>query len=285
MTILLTGASSGIGAAAAVELTRRGHSVLATGRSPGKLAAVHRRMVATAPADVSIPEPVVADLSAMAEVRRLAKVASDGCATLDVLINNAAVQPSRRKVSADGFELGLAVNHLAPFLLTSLLLERLRADNGRVVTTASSTHVKGWFDPDDLQLERRWSSQLSYGRSKLANILFTAELARRTGLPASSLHPGDVSTDINRESPFVRLVKPFERFVLTTPEEGAETLVWLATDKEGGHPSAVYYAERRPTEPSAAAQDPALAAWLWDISAELVGRAGRVSRRDSGREP
>ena len=285
MTILLTGASSGIGAAAAVELTRRGHQVLATGRSPAKLAEVYRRMVAVAPAGVSVPEPVVADLSALAEVRRLAEVANERCVTLDVLVNNAAVQPSRRQVSADGFELGFAVNHLAPFLLTNLLLERLRADGGRVVTTASSTHVKGRFDPDDLQLERRWSSQLSYGRSKLANILFTAELARRTGLPASSFHPGNVTTDINRESPFVRLVKPFERLVFKTPEKGAETLVWLATDEEGGRPSAVYYIDRRPAEPSADAQDPALAAWLWDVSAELVGRAGQVPRLEPGRSP
>jgi NAD(P)-dependent dehydrogenase (short-subunit alcohol dehydrogenase family) len=272
VTILITGSSSGIGAAAAVELTARGHEVLATGRSADKLAAVHSRMVAAAPRDIRVPDPIVADLSALDGVRLLADAVLASCPRLNVLVNNAAVQPSRRGESADGFELAFAVNHLAPFLLTELLLDRLRENGGRVVTTSSSTHTKGHLDFDDLPMRLRWSRQRSYGRSKLANILFTAELARRARLPASSFHPGDVSTDINRESPFVRLVKPFERLVYTTPEKGAATLVWLAVEEEGGHPSAVYYVDRAPAQPSADARDPQLAARLWDVTATLVGR-------------
>ncbi|WP_200260299.1 SDR family NAD(P)-dependent oxidoreductase [Streptomyces sp. HSG2] len=269
--IVLTGASSGIGAAAAVELTKRGQQVVAVGRSPEKLANVHRQMVLVAPSGLDVPEPIAADLTVMADVRHLAAVLLERCPRIDVLVNNAAAQPSRRVLTADGYELGLAVNHLAPYLMTRLLVDRLRDSAGRVVTTSSSTHVKGSFDFGDLQMERGWRSQLSYGRSKLANILFTSELHRRTQLPASSFHPGAISTDLNRNSPFVRLVKPFERFVLAPPEKGAETLVWLATDAEGAAPRGLYYADRGPVDPSPLARDGELAAQLWKVSADLVG--------------
>lgn len=267
---VITGASSGIGAAAALELTRRGEQVLITGRSTEKLRAVHRELRAAAPSGTSVPEPIAADLSSLAEVRDLAKRILDRFPRIDVLVNNAAVQPSKRQESADGFELGLAVNHLAPFLLTSLLAECVLASRGRVVTTASSSHTKGSLDFADLQLTRGWSGVLCYGRSKLANILFTAELQRRTPLAASCFHPGAIRTDINRDSPFVRFVKPFERFVLGPPEKGADTLAWLATDTEGAAPSAVYYANRAPADTSPLARDRDLAVRLWDVSMELT---------------
>ncbi|MFV0133849.1 SDR family NAD(P)-dependent oxidoreductase [Streptomyces sp. HMX87] len=269
--IILTGGSSGIGAAAAVELTRRGRQVVAVGRSPEKLAHVHRQMLRMAPDGVDVPEPIAADLSVMAGVRELAAALLERCPRIDVLVNNAAAQPSRRVLSADGHELGLAVNHLAPYLLTRLLADRLRDSTGRVVTTSSSTHVKGDFDFGDLDMAHGWKSQRSYGRSKLANILFTSELRRRTGLPASSFHPGAITTDLNRDSPFVRLVKPFERFLLAPPEKGAETLVWLATEAEGRDPRGLYYVDRRPEEPAPLARDGELAAQLWKVSADLVG--------------
>ncbi len=268
---IITGASSGIGAAAALELTRRGKQVLITGRSPEKLRDVHRALRSAAPAGTDVPEPLVADLSGLAAVRDLAERLLDRCPRIDLLVNNAAVQPSKRRQSADGFELGLAVNHLAPFLLTNLLAARLVADGGRVVTTASSSHTKGSFDFADLQLTQGWNGSLSYGRSKLANIWFTTELQRRTPLAASCFHPGAIRTDINRDSPFVRVVKPFERFLLGTPEKGADTLVWLATAAEGAAPSAVYYADRAPAATSSLADDRGLAAQLWDVSAELTG--------------
>ncbi|MFE0075415.1 SDR family NAD(P)-dependent oxidoreductase [Nonomuraea sp. NPDC059023] len=270
--VLITGASSGIGAAAAVELTRQGHRVLATGRSPEKLESVHRRMTRVAPSGLRVPDPVHADLSRLDDVEKLADIVLEHHRELDVLVNNAGVQPSRRQESAEGHELTFAVNHLAPFLLTNLLAGLLGENAGRVITTSSSTHTAAAIDRDDIQLTRRWSGRLAYANSKLANILFTTELTRRTGLPASSAHPGSIRTDLNRESPFVRLVKPFERFLLARPEKGADVLVWLATGAEGGAPRAAYYAERGPARTSSAAQDRDLAAWLWDVSEDLVAK-------------
>ena len=273
-TVVLTGASDGIGAAAAVMLTAQGHDVVATGRSVQKLQAVHKRMVAIAPDDLVVPAPLVADLGSLAEVRRLASEIGERVDRVDVLANNAGLTTGRREVSADGFELTLAVNHLAPFLLTRLLLEKLTASGGRVVTTSSAVHRLGRLDLDDLQLERRWWRLRSYGNSKLANILFTGELRRRTGIPASSFHPGAVNTELSRDSTLTRLVKRFGRY-MRSPEQGADTLVWLATMPEGQAPSALYYADRKPARTSSAARDHDLAARLWDRTAELVAPFAR----------
>jgi NAD(P)-dependent dehydrogenase (short-subunit alcohol dehydrogenase family) len=269
-TIVLTGASAGIGAAAAVELTRMGHTVLATGRSPDKLDAVHQRMLDVAP-DGIVPDAVVADFARLDDVRRLADTVLDRCPRLDVLANNAGLQTRTREESAEGYELVLAVNHLAPFLLTDLLIDQIRASGGRVVTTSSAVHRVGRIDFDDLQMERKWSGFRSYGNSKLANIWFTSELAKRTGIAASSYHPGGVDTDLGRDSRTSSLAKPFMKWFARTPEQGADTLVWLATDHEGAAPSAVYYADRKPGKMSARAHDQDAAARLWDLSAELVG--------------
>ena len=268
-TILLTGASDGIGAAAAVELTQLGHAVVATGRSPAKLDAVHRRMVDGAPDDVVVPDAIAADLSSLAEVRRLADTVLERCPEIDVVANNAAVQTRRRATSPDGFELMLAVNHLAPFLLTNLLVDRLQAIGGRVVTTSSVAHRFSRIDFADLQTERGWRGFRAYGRSKLANIWFTSELTARTGVPATCFHPGAVNTELGRDTRYGTLLKPAMR-VLRSPEGGADTLVWLATDPEGAAPRAVYYTNRKPSRTSAAARDTAAAARVWDASAELV---------------
>ncbi len=268
-SIVVTGASDGIGAAAAVMLTGQGHQVLASGRSATKLGAVHERMSAAAPEGAVVPEPLVADLSSLDEVRRLADEIGSRVDRLDVLANNAGLTTGRRQVSADGFELTLAVNHLAPFLLTTLLVDKLQAAGGRVVTTSSVVHRLGRLDLDDLQLERRWWRLRSYGNSKLANILFTSELRRRTGIAAWSFHPGAVNTALSRDSALTRLVKPLGRY-LRTPEQGADTLVWLATSAEEPDPAAPYYADRRPGRTSAAARDATLAAALWDRTAALV---------------
>lgn len=269
--ILLTGASDGIGAAAAVALAAQGHEVIAVGRSTRKLSTVHGRMRAVAPAGVAVPEPVACDLASQAEVARLAGLVLERCPRLDVLVNNAGVQPVRRELTADGMELTFAVNHLAPFLLTMLLVERLRASGGRVITTASSNHATGRLDFDDLQLERTWKSGDAYDQSKLANVLFTIELARRTGLPASSFHPGSITTALNRDSRFFRMEKVVEWFIYGSPARGADTLVWLATSPEGGAPQWPYYYVDRALAPvSPLAQDPGLAARLWDTSEQLV---------------
>ena len=272
--LVVTGASAGIGAAAAVELTRQGHEVLALGRSREKLARVYARMSAVAPEGMTVPEPLCVDLASLAETRRAAEAIRARCERLDVLVNNAGVQPTRRQLSPDGFELTLAVNHLAPFLMTNLLADVLRSNGGRVVTTASSNHATGELDLSDLQLESDWTSRKAYDRSKLANVLFTVELRRRAGIPASSFHPGSISTDLNRDSRMGRLTKPVERLVYGKPEKGADTLVWLATSAEGGDPSGPYYADRAPAEASERATDPALAAELWRVSEELVALNG-----------
>ena len=268
--ILITGASAGIGAAAAIELTRAGHEVLATGRSPRKLAAVHARMRAVAPAGRTVPEPIPADLSELRNVAQLARTVADRLPELEVLVNNAGLQPGRRSVTSDGIELTLAVNHLAPFLLTSLLAGQLRDQHGRVVTTASSNHATGQLDLSDLELSRGWTARAAYDRSKLANVLFTAEVWPRLKIAASSFHPGTVSTDLNRDARLARWLKPTEKLIMASPPRGADTLVWLATGTEGGAPAAVYYQRRRPRPVGGAAADADLAARLWEVSTELV---------------
>lgn len=269
-TILITGSSGGIGAAAALQLTRTGHRVLITGRSEAKLRAVHRALVAASSPDTDVPEPIAADLARLADVRRLAQIVLDREPRLEVLVNNAAVQPRCRAVSADGHELGLAVNHLAHQLLTTLLAQQLVESGGRVVTTSSDEHEHGKIDFTDLPMRHGWSMGASYSRSKLGNILFTTELRRRTNLPASSFHPGSVCTDLNRDVPFVRLIRPFERLVMKPPEQGATTLTWLATGPEGCAPRAAYYVDCAPAKTSAAAADRNTASRLWDVSAELT---------------
>jgi len=268
-TVVLTGASAGIGAAAAVELSRRGCSVLAVGRSAAKLAGVHDQMEAAAPAGLVVPEPVTADFASLAAVRTLADVVLERCPRIDVLANNAGLIVPRREETVDGYEMTFAVNHLAPFLLTNLLVERLKGSDGRVVTTSSDAHKGGKINEDDLHLHR-WGRWKAYCQSKLANIHFTSELARRTGLPATCFHPGLVRTDFGRGS-FVALASKIARPLYRTPEKGAETLVWLATDAEGGAPSATYYTDCHPGTPTAAAQDTEMARRLWGISAVLVG--------------
>lgn len=273
--IVITGASAGIGAAAAVELTRRGHRVVATGRSPGKLEAVHRDMLAVAPRDLDVPEAIPADLAELRQVRELAEKLITSIERLDVLVNNAGVQPSRRQVTADGFELTFAVNHLAPFVLTQMLADRIKADEGRVLITSSSNHAQARLDLADPQLTNGWSPRLAYANSKLANILFGNELRRRLGIPATTFHPGTITTDLNRDSRFVRWVKPFERFVMAAPKTGADTLVWLADGADAEAFEVPYHYRRRPHSVSAAATDERLAAGLWELSAELVQGAGR----------
>jgi NAD(P)-dependent dehydrogenase (short-subunit alcohol dehydrogenase family) len=269
--VLVTGASAGIGAAAAVMLASMGCDVLATGRSETKLADVHSRMVKAAPTGAVVRAPVAADFASLDEVRRLADVTRAAFPRLDVLVNNAGITAGERQVSADGHELVLAVNHPAPFLLTNLLAARLRESNGRVVTTSSFMHRIGRIDFDDLQLERRWSGTRAYSRSKLANIHFTTELTKRTGLAATSYNPGGVATDLNRDrSGVVRTGIGWMRRALRTAEDGADTMVWLATTPEGASPTAAYYANRKPGRLSAAARNEEDAARLWEISAELV---------------
>ena len=269
--VLLTGATRGIGRAAAVELARRGASLGLVGRDAERVREVAAE--ARAAGSGASVEEYVAELSSMDEVRRLASEVLERHERVDVLANNAGAMFSSRHVTVDGYEQTFALNHLAPFLLTHLLRERLAG--GRVVTTASDAHQQGRLDLDDLQSEKSFSAMRTYGTSKLCNILFTRELARRAPeLHATCFHPGVVRTGFGKNDGGIwkvltTLGGPFFR----SPERGARSLVWLALSDEAAELTGVYVEDERLAEPSAQAQDDALAAGLWERSAELVGVA------------
>src|SRR6266542_3245682 len=218
----------------------------------------------------------LADLSSLRDVRELAGRLSR-LDRLDVLINNAGLVLARRQVSADGFEYTFALNHLAPFLLTGLLREKLAASApARVITVSSAAHRAARLDLADLQLTGHFNGWRAYANSKLANILFTRELASRltgTGVTANCVHPGTVNT---------RFGRGIGRRFLLSAAQGADTVVYLASSPDVAGATGGYYIKRRLRAPSGAARDPATARRLWAISAELTGRArggGRVSAR------
>lgn len=272
---VVTGASSGIGKAACVALARMGASLTLVCRDRGRGDAALADVSAAAAGQR--PALELADLSSLGQVRELAGRLA-GLPKIDVLVNNAGLVVGGRRLSADGFEYTFAVNHLAPFLLTNLLRPTLEASApARVITVSSTAHRGARLDFDDLQLERRYAAMLAYANSKLANILFTTELARRldgTGVSANCLHPGTVRTNFGQTgSPWlklgVRVGAPFFR----SPEQGASTVVYLASSPEVSGATGGYYVSRRRREPSAAARNDASARRLWDISAQLTGLA------------
>ncbi len=280
-TALVTGASSGIGLETARELARAGHRVLLVGRDGSRLrAAVESIRESTGAPSV---EALRADFSSLDEVRALARDVRERCDALHVLVNNAGVWHPKRTLSKDGYEDTWAVNHLAPFLLTNLLLDRLGGGGSapaRVVTVSSRLHssVKG-IDWDDLRAERRYSGLRAYGQSKLANVLFSNELARRLGasrVTSNAVHPGDVATNVIRDHGLLSLAQRLVgRHFLLTPAEGARTTVHVATAPELETVTGEYFARCRPSPTSAAARDGAAAARLWDVSWEMVGGCGR----------
>lgn len=270
---VVTGATSGIGKAAATALARLGARVVLVGRDRGRAEAAAAQI---GPAGTP-PTVEIADLAAMEQVRALAgRLAA--LERVDVLINNAGLVLGERRVPPDGFEHVFAVNHLAPFLLTNLLLPRLAAAApARVITVTSDAHSAARLDLDDPNLERGWDSWRSYANSKLANILFTRELARRldgTGVTANCAHPGVVRTGFGREgSPLLRFGVLLGRPFFLSPERGADTIVYLASSPGVAGQTGGYYVKRRPREPSAAARDEAAARKLWEISEKLTGLA------------
>jgi retinol dehydrogenase-14 len=239
------------------------------------------REIRTATGNASV-EPWTADLSSQAEVRCLGKEFAQAHPTLDVLINNAGGYWATRHTTVDGLEHTFALNHLAPFLLTNLLLDTLKASApARVVTVSSGAQAIGRIDFDDLQSERRYGGQRAYSQSKLANVLFTYELARRlagTGVTANTLHPGVVRTAFGQEDPstLFKLMNPLARLFMISPEKGAETSVYLASASEPGDTSGVYFARKRPKRTSKLSYDTAVAARLWQVSEELTGIAAHL---------
>lgn len=272
--VLVTGANRGIGRATTEELARRGARVLMVCRSRKRgeeaLETIARE------ADARRLELLRCDLSVMSDVRDLASRVEAGYPRIDVLVNNAGVYSDERRTTPDGLELQFAVNHLAPFLLTNLLRSTLESSApARVVTVSSDAHRRARLDFDDLQLETGYSGWEAYCRSKLANVLFTRELARRwegTGVTANCLHPGTVSTRLLEEAfGLARFARP----LLKSPEEGARTPVYLAVSPEVEGVTGKYFRDCEPVEPSPAARDSEAARRLWEVSARLAGLTGR----------
>jgi NAD(P)-dependent dehydrogenase (short-subunit alcohol dehydrogenase family) len=229
----------------------------------------------------------LADLGSLAEVRRVARELLSALPRLEILVNNAGAMHATRKVSPDGFELTFAVNHLAPFLLTSLLLPRLRASApARVVTVSSEAHRMGPLDFDDLQAERGYSGMRVYGRSKLANVLFSNELARREDaaeVTSNSLHPGVVATGFGRNDPgWFRVLVTLGRPFLTTPEKGARTSLFVASAPQLASVTGRYFKDSRETAPAPFARDEAAERRLWDLSERLVGVSAPARRPGPG---
>ena len=275
---VITGGTDGIGKAAAYGLATQGMRLLVHGRDPDKGA----RAVAELKARSGNPaiEFLPADFSSLEEVRRLAAAITERTPRIDVLVNNAGAIFVKRALSKDGYEMTFAVNHLAPFLLTHLLLDALKAGGqSRVVTTASNAHRSAKIAFDDLQLTRKYSPMGAYAVSKLANILFTRGLAKRlqdTGVTATCLHPGFVRTNFGGNnvadiSPLIGRIFLFVSRFARTPEKGAETVIYLASSPEVEGVSGGYYFDRKPIRPAPVGEDDNVAERLWQISEQLVG--------------
>ena len=273
-TVLVTGGTSGIGRATALGLAAMGAHLAITGRDRERTEDAAREIRGAGAGQVDV---FVADLSAQSQVRRLAAEVLERLPRIDVLVNNAGGFWNTRHVTADGLERTFALNHLAPFLLTSLILGRLtQSGPARVVTVASNAQALGRIDFDDLQAERSYSGARAYNQSKLANVLFTYELARRlegTAVTANALHPGLVRTSFGAEDPGAvqRLFVPFVRPFMKAPARGAATSIQLASAPGLEHVTGRFFAGGKPTRSSERSYDRAAAARLWQVSTELAG--------------
>ena len=272
-TALVTGSSGGIGKATAIGLAALGAHVLITGRERRRTeAAAHEIRTAGGQVDV-----FVADLSSQSEVRRLADEVLLRSPRLDVLVNNVGGYWNSRHVTVDGIELTFALNQLAPFLLTNLLLDRLKwSAPARVVTVSSNAQAMGRIDFDDLQGQGSYSGARAYNQSKLANLLFTYELAHRlhgTGVTANAVHPGVVRTSFGAEDPAAirRLIMPFARLLMKEPEEGAATSIHVASAPGLEEVTGAFFAKSKLKTSSRRSYDRATAVRLWGLSTDLVG--------------
>jgi NAD(P)-dependent dehydrogenase (short-subunit alcohol dehydrogenase family) len=277
--VVLTGATNGIGLAAAIELARRGANLTLVARNPSRAADAVRQSNAVSTGGA--PDVMLADLASQSSTRQLAGELLGRYPRIQVLVNNAGAIYARRQMSADGVELTWAVNHLAPFLLTTLLLDRMKASSpARIVTTSSGAHQGARIPFDDLNAERSWGGAgfTRYGETKLANVLFTAELARRlegTGVTANAFHPGFVATGFNRNNGvLMRIGMAISRPFARSPQKGAQTLVWLVDSEDASDLNGAYVFDRRSVPPSPAAQDVETARRLWQVSEEET-RASR----------
>ncbi len=276
---LVTGATSGIGEVTARELARRGAEVIIVGRSPERCAATLDRIRNDTGA--TAVDSLIAELSIQAEVRRLAGQVQDRCPRLDVLVNNAGGMYLTRRESVDGIEMTLALNHLSYFLLTNLLLPLIkRSAPARIVNVASDAHQGGVIDFDDLQRQKSYSGWRTYQQSKLANILFTYELARRlegSGVTANTLHPGFVRTNFFQEwGGWIGFItKVGASMIALTPEQGARTSIYLASSPEVEGVTGQYFVKEKPAGSSTRSHDQAVAQRLWQESEKMTGISAR----------
>jgi retinol dehydrogenase-14 len=271
---VVTGATDGIGLAAAGGLARLGARVVAIGRNAEK----GRNVVTRLQRETSNPDVAFlqADLSSQSQVRALARELANEYPQLQVLVNNVGGFFLRRTLSVDGIEASFALNHLNVFLLTLLLLDKLKASApARIVNVASESHRNARLDLNQVAARRWGSGMKAYGQSKLAMILFTYELARRlrgSGVTANAVHPGFVASHMYRSSgPLVRLAEPYVKLVGKTPQEGADTVIYLASSPEVEGVSGTYFVNRHPYPSSPASYDEEAARRLWEVSAQMVG--------------
>jgi retinol dehydrogenase 12 len=261
---LVTGATDGIGRVTVRRLAEMGAIVIGVGRNPAKIKAVLDEVGATS----GSLEFLTADLSSLAQVRALADEFTSKYDSLHVLVNNAGALFTNRRETVDGIEMTFALNHLSYFLLTDLLLDMIKArPPARIINVSSSAHQGSTIDFNDIEHQRNYSAWGAYGDSKLANILFTYELARRlqgTDVTVNAVHPGFVNTNFQRAA-------GLDMRGTLTSEEGADTQIWLATSDEVEDITGKYFVRRQETQSSPASHDTAAARRLWDVSAQMVG--------------
>ncbi|MEZ4594369.1 MAG: SDR family oxidoreductase [Chloroflexota bacterium] len=272
---LVTGANAGLGKVTALELAKMGATVVMVARSEARgQAALAEVQQASGSSQVHL---LLADLSSLAETRQLAAQFQAQYNRLDVLVNNAGAIFKDRQLSVDGYEMTFALNHLSYFLLTNLLLDLLKASApARIVNVSSGAHMGGSLNFDDLMQAKKYRSFAAYSQSKLANVLFTYELARRlagSGVTVNALHPGGVGTQFGAGEGFMgwffKLIRPF----LLTPEQGAETQIYLASSPDVEGVTGKYFDKKKAVQSSKISYDTAVAQKLWQISEELTGLA------------
>ena len=273
-TVVITGGTSGIGEVAALELAQMGARIVLVGRDKPRAQTTLARLRERGPGLAHTVH--YADLTRLAEMKRVAAQIAGAEPRIDVLINNAGAMFAARRVTEDGLERTFALNHMAYFVVTAGLRERLTASAGaRIVNTASDAHRGAMLDFDNLQSEKGFGAMQAYGRSKLCNILFTRELARRlhgTGVTANCLHPGFVATRFGDQSGgLISHMVWLAKYFAIPPTEGAKTVVYLASSPEADGVSGKYFYKCRATTLSAAAEDDQAASALWERSVELAG--------------
>ena len=272
--VVITGGTSGIGAVAAVALARMGARIILVARDESRAGATLARLRDSAPGIAHCAH--FADLLRLDEMRRVAAQIADHEPRVDVLINNAGALFASHRLTEDGLERTFALNHMAYFVMTARLRERLSASApARIINTASAAHQEATLDFDDLQSAKRFGARKAYGQSKLCNILFTRELARRlhgSGVTANCLHPGFVATRFGDQSGgLISLLIRLAKFFAISPAEGAETMVYLASSPDVAEVTGQYFSRSVPITPSSWAQDDRSALLLWQRSAALAG--------------